>query len=198
MAKELGERAKRTREHILAQGMQLMKERGFKNTAIRDICEAAEVSVGTFYAYFKDKGELFRYNFQKKDQAFAEFLLANIGDGSAEERIMDFVRYYSWLNVGTGREELERIFLQPHDNWFHVNNPAYHVLYLIILEGQKSGELVDQDPNLVVDMIRVFLRGCIYEWIMGGYSFDLEAQMCAYVGQLVKSFCIENNTADSP
>ena len=64
MAKQLGEKALRTREHILAQGMALMKERGFQGTTIRDICEAAEVSVGTFYAYFHDKGELFRYNFQ--------------------------------------------------------------------------------------------------------------------------------------
>lgn len=111
---------------------------------------------------------------------------------------MEFVRYYSWLNIGTGRQELERIFLQPEDNWFLVNNPAYHVLYYIVRDGQIAGEIVDLNPILIVDMIRVFLRGCLYEWLMGGCAFDLEARMCSYVGQLVKSFCTKENTADSP
>lgn len=187
MTKEPGARAQRTREHILAQGMALMKERGFQNTTIRDICEAAEVSVGTFYAYFKDKGDLFRYNFQERNAAFADFLSDSIVGSSTEERIMSFIRYYAWLNIGTGKEELERIFLRPDEQWFPGQNPAYNVLYAVILKGQKSGEL-NQSINTseIVDMFRVFLRGCVYEWIMGGCSFNLEERMCSYVGQLIR------------
>lgn len=189
MTKALGERAQRTREHILAQGIALMKERGFQATTIRDICEAAEVSVGTFYSYFKDKGDLFRYNFQEKDEAFADFLSVSIAGDTAEEKILSFIRYYAWLNIGTGREELERIFLRPDEQWFPGQNPAYNVLYAVILEGQKNGELTKKlDASEIVDMFRVFLRGCVYEWVMGGCSFDLEERMCAYVGRLIQSF----------
>lgn len=189
MTKQLGAKAQRTREHILAQGMALMRERGFRGTTIRDICEAAEVSVGTFYAYFHDKGELFRYNFQHKGPAFADFLAVNITGDTAYERIMSFARYYAWLNLGTPRAELERIFLRPDENWFPGNNPAYNVLYSVILEGQQRGELTTGiDTDRIVDMLRVFLRGCIYEWVMGGCVFDLEERLCFYVSQLVKAF----------
>lgn len=189
MTKQLGEKAQRTREHILAQGMALMKERGFQGTTIRDICEAAEVSVGTFYAYFHDKGELFRYNFQEKGPAFADFLALNITGETAYERIMSFVRYYAWLNIGTPRDELERIFLKPDEQWFPGNNPAYNVLYSVILQGQEQGQITkDINAEQIVDMLRVFLRGGIYEWVMGGCVFDLEQRLYLYVSQLVKTF----------
>ena len=188
-----GTRAQRTREHILAQGMALMRERGFHGTTIRDICEAAEVSVGTFYAYFKDKGELFRYNFQEPTPAFADFLAVNIVGETAEERIMSFIRYYAWLNIGTGQEELERIFLRPDEKWFPGDNPAYHVLRTVVKEGQEQGEITPEpDADLIVDMLRVFLRGCVYEWVMGGCVFDLEERMCSYVGQFVRSFVLDD------
>ncbi len=189
MTDRLGAKARRTREHILAQGMALMRERGFRGTTIRDICEAAEVSVGTFYAYFHDKGELFRYNFQEKGPAFADFLTISITGDTAYDRVMSFARYYAWLNIGTPKDELERIFLRPDENWYPGNNPAYHVLYTVIREGQERGEFMPEpDANTIVDMLRVFLRGCVYEWIMGGCVFDLEERMCSYVSQLAASF----------
>ena len=192
MTKELGPKARRTRDHILAQGLALMKERGFQDTTIRDICEAAEVSVGTFYAYFKDKGELFQYNFQEKGPAFANFLTLNLTGDTAGEKIMSFVRYYAWLNIGTGKERLETMFLQPAFQSFPGNLEAYDVLYAVVLEGQRQGEITRRlDANRIVDMLRVFLRGCVYEWIMGGRVFDLEERLCFYVGQLVRSFLTE-------
>lgn len=192
MIKPLGEKALRTREHILAQGMALMKEKGFQGTTIRDICEAAEVSVGTFYAYFHDKGELFRYNFQEKGPAFADFLSLNIVGDTAYDRIMSFVRYYAWLNIGTPKDELEHIFLHPDKQWFPGNTPAYNVLYSVIRDGQEQKQITTSlDANQIVDMLRVFLRGCIYEWVMGGCVFDLEDRMSFYVSQLVKTFVLE-------
>lgn len=189
MAKELGERARRTREHILAQGLALMQERGLRDTTIRDICEAAEVSVGTFYSYFKDKGELFRYSFQAPGPEFANFLHQNIIGSTAQEQILAFVKYYTWLNIGTGQEELEHIFLHRtrglHDN----QNPIYSVLYNIIQAGQDSGEILPEpDAAQIVDSIRIYLRGCVYEWVMGDRTFDLESTTLTYVGQLINSY----------
>ena len=62
----------------------------------------------------------------------------------------------------------------------------------MVREGQEQGELTQiPDADRIVDMLRVFLRGCVYEWIMGGCAFDLEARMCDYVGQLVESFLLQ-------
>ncbi|TGL60493.1 TetR/AcrR family transcriptional regulator [Leptospira sarikeiensis] len=44
-----------SKERIINSAYQLVKKKGYVNTGIRDIADLAEVSVGTFYAYYKDK-----------------------------------------------------------------------------------------------------------------------------------------------
>jgi AcrR family transcriptional regulator len=47
------------RQQILAASKQLFAERGFHQTTMEDIANAAELSPGTIYLYFKSKDELF-------------------------------------------------------------------------------------------------------------------------------------------
>lgn len=175
MEKELGQRAMQTHDMILAQGMALIQEKGFRETSIRDICEAAEVSVGTFYSYFKNKGDLFRYRFQGQDRSFADFLADSTTGGTASQRLLQFIRYYTWLNLGTS-EDLRHIFFDQDTEFFTVKNPLYSVLYDIIRQGQESGEFSKENsPEKVMEFVRFLLRGIIYEWIMTDFVFDLEA-----------------------
>lgn len=191
MENELGPRARQTREHILTQGLFLMQEKGFQKTSIRDICEAAEVSIGTFYSYFRDKGDLFRYRFRDKDDAFANFLNSNIEGQTAPERLLSFAKYYAWLNIGTENEELMHIFLEPGTGFHEVNTPIYNTLFSIIQAGQAAGELTgDVPPEQIVELFRVLLRGCIYEWVMQDRVFDLEARMCEYVQLTTRAFLL--------
>lgn len=52
-------RAQQTRANLLEAGARLIEERGYGNVSIKDIVEAAGVSVGTFYHYFDSKGVLY-------------------------------------------------------------------------------------------------------------------------------------------
>lgn len=54
----LGPRAELTREAVLQAAANLFAERGFGRTTIRDISQAAEVSVGAVYQYFRDRTEI--------------------------------------------------------------------------------------------------------------------------------------------
>ena len=47
-----------TRKKLLAAGKKLICEKGLSNTAIEEITEAAGVSKGTFYTYFKRKEDI--------------------------------------------------------------------------------------------------------------------------------------------
>jgi AcrR family transcriptional regulator len=55
---QLGRRARRaaeTRERIFRAALRLFAERGFVNTTVQDITEAADVGKGTFFNYFPSK-----------------------------------------------------------------------------------------------------------------------------------------------
>ena len=57
--KQLTRRAQRTRTALVDAARQVFDERGYHNTRITDITDAADVAVGTFYTYFATKEDVF-------------------------------------------------------------------------------------------------------------------------------------------
>ena len=88
----LRERKKqRTREAIVAAALKLFDERGFDQTTIADIAEAADIAPRTFFGYFPSK----------EDVVFADFpetvagLSARLDARAADETTIDAVR--AWI-----------------------------------------------------------------------------------------------------
>jgi AcrR family transcriptional regulator len=88
----LRERKKqRTREAIVAAALQLFEERGFDQTTIADIAEAADIAPRTFFGYFPSK----------EDVVFADFqdvfdgLSARLSDRPEQETAIDAIR--EWI-----------------------------------------------------------------------------------------------------
>lgn len=52
-------RSRQKRDAILAAAAQLFEERGYDATTADDIADAASVSIGTFYSYFRNKRQVF-------------------------------------------------------------------------------------------------------------------------------------------
>lgn len=67
--------AKRTA--MMQAAVRVFAEKGFHAATVRDIVNAAEVAIGTFYFYFPDKETLFVYLYEET----ADFLLRAIEQG---------------------------------------------------------------------------------------------------------------------
>lgn len=87
----LRERKKRrTRETIAAAALRLFAERGFAQTTIADIAEAADVAPRTFFAYFRSKEDVV---FCDYDESFAG-LAARLRDRPPGESTLDAMRAF--------------------------------------------------------------------------------------------------------
>lgn len=53
-------RQKETKERIFRVAMRLFKEKGFENTTVSEITEAADIGKGTFFTYFPTKEAVFK------------------------------------------------------------------------------------------------------------------------------------------
>ncbi|MBC7958644.1 MAG: TetR/AcrR family transcriptional regulator [Vallitaleaceae bacterium] len=58
-SKETQERKDQKKEHIIRTAVNVFCQNGYHGTTVKNIVDVAEVSVGTFYFYFKSKEDLF-------------------------------------------------------------------------------------------------------------------------------------------
>ena len=69
--------AKRTA--MMQAAVRVFAEKGYHSATVRDVVQAADVAIGTFYFYFPDKETLFVHLYEET----AEFLLQTIGQAMA-------------------------------------------------------------------------------------------------------------------
>jgi len=131
----------------------LFAERGYAETRIKDIVEAAGVAKGLFYWYFENKEALFaevaadiRLRLRKHQASAIDPTadpLVQIRQGTeASVRFMaDNAHFFSLLEVENGAVTLDS----------RRQGTSQHIADVrsIIVAGQRSGTIVDEDPNLL-------------------------------------------------
>lgn len=89
-------RSKETKNKILKTAIKLFSEKGYNNTSSNEIAANSGVSIGSFYAYFKDKKQLFLEVFEDYCNHIKETIYSNMNKISASN-LNDFI--YSSINV---------------------------------------------------------------------------------------------------
>ncbi|WP_434381140.1 TetR/AcrR family transcriptional regulator [Melittangium boletus] len=80
-----GPKGSATREHILATALKLFRKRGFEGTTMRDIAQAADLSLGAAYHYFPSKEALVLAYYEWMQEEH-ERLMEAAGDPGADLR----------------------------------------------------------------------------------------------------------------
>ena len=145
-------RGQKTLDNIVRATEQLFFEKGYHSTSIIDITNEADIALGTFYIYFKDKYSLYK------------FLLMRYSHDIRKAIAVDIKPHHT-------RYEAEKIgikaFLQYIRNNKHVYNIIWESLYIDkslfveyyesfaqryvkgLVSAQKKGEVVDVDPMIM-------------------------------------------------
>lgn len=146
----LGKKARRTRADLLLSAYESFTTRGYRNTSVQDIHEAAGVSLGTFYQYFRDKADVMstlvaEAVIRSSDSMFPSL---DVTDGSAGPRrvVEGFVRNYAasadFMRVW---EEVTQIEPSVADFRRRVSRILDAGVRDAIIEGQRAGTV---DPAL--------------------------------------------------
>ncbi len=86
-------RSKELKNRIMAAAQYLFAEKGFYNTSSNEIAAKADVSIGSFYAYFKDKKQLFLEVLQDYHAQVTANIRFSVQDNADEEKaVMDFLK----------------------------------------------------------------------------------------------------------
>jgi len=166
-------KSQRTRSLIVDAALRLFRERGYERTTMRAIAEAAGVSVGNAYYYFRSKEELV--------QGFYEHIAADHTAAAAEpltgstdlaQRLR--VTLLAWLTVAEPYHALAGRFFavaaqpgNPLSPFSQASYPARQVaiaLYREVIEGSSIRVAEELEPELP-ELLWLYHLGIVLFWV---------------------------------
>ena len=134
------------REAILNESLELFAERGYEETAVKDIAERCNISTGNVYKYFKNKADIY-------ENLITDEFLEQMHDLLAQRTI-----FITEVQAGADTAEIERWFEQNFYPFFIENARR-----CIILKNHYLGREYDERINYIVENILGYKKRALYQ-----------------------------------
>lgn len=192
MKKKLTNRAKQailTKRKIITCGKQLILSKGFDNITVDAISKAADITVGTFYYYFKSKDDLLFEIMPKVEAYFASEEAKKLEQAGSFEKITSYFSYFSEeLFSHHSPDFLRKVFLS-EKALYMLDQDRINPAVQLILEGQQNGELTSGcSAEYIAKTIFSTTRGICQHWATHPDSFHLAETTRDIVQRLLYTF----------
>lgn len=171
------------KKEILHSTELLMKKEKYDNITVKQICEAAHVSIGTFYHYFDHKDLLAVEIFREIDVYMEDVLAQTLNSHDEIENINRYCVGYGMYTREKGVcfcQSMNSIYLDPklYSRSMERRRPIFQVLKKLIERGLKKGQIAAfYEPNGLAETIILILRGANFDWARRGGEYDLTEEI---------------------
>lgn len=186
------QKSKATKEKIFQAAKAILKKKGYEELSIKNICEEAGVSNGSFYHHFKTKDDLLSYYIEEQPSINPDVLELPENAPEAKEAI---IRVY--LNYVEYCEELGVEFMA---GYYDTKNQALNVAirterpypivtvqnYVERAVGAGKIRLDGEIEGFTTD-IRMIVIGNVFEWCLRNGEVDFKGNMRRSLGRYLDS-----------
>ncbi len=175
-------KSKETKEKIFQAAKSILQRSGYESLSIKNICEEAGVSNGSFYHHFKTKDDLLSYYIENQPTVDPELLDIPKDKEAAKEAIvgvyLNYVAYCKELGVDfvAGYYTPRNQALNPT---IRTERPYPIVTVQHYLEKAVAANAIKLNlgiPEVVTD-IRMLVIGNAFEWALRNGEVDFEGNM---------------------
>lgn len=185
------QQAEETKRHIFETALQLLAHKKFEEIKVRDIVEAAQVSVGSFYNYYATKLDVFYETYQLADEYFEETVAPQLTQTLARERILFFFDEYARYSSEITDIALTKILYNSNNKFFDrtCSLGIRNVLRNQVEYGLARGEFRCDGPHEnMVDFLLIAARGLVYNWCTHDGNYPLRSSMARFVDRLLDAY----------
>ena len=177
------------KEQIMKSTITLMQQIGYEETSVRAICEAANISIGSFYHYFKDKTELLNLILGQVDLYLMEKIKPLLTNKSDSINLKNFALGFA-RETAVSSQSYGGVLSSPHvplpssneESKAEHTRALYQIPKEIILHGQETGEFTDAySADLLTTHLVTCLRGYAMDWARRSYSYDIENHVSSFM-----------------
>jgi AcrR family transcriptional regulator len=188
------------RQHILDAAEEVFAEKGFESAKLQDIGTRAGLSMGTIYAIFPGKTELFTAILEGRGHELAELVRAvaeaDLPPREALDRLIDvYIGYF------VDHPAFLRMHLRSGVSWalgpalatagqIQVWQDIHRLHADIFRRGVESGAFVAEDPDFLAKLFTVIDQVLLAEWVAGGMKAGRTHLVERLRAQVERSFCV--------
>lgn len=180
-----------TRGRIIAAAGEMLDKFSYSYLTVRNICEAAGVSTGTFYHHFGNKDTLMAtYLDEAFDTAAVEAELSPDNDVRAD--ILKIYELYLEHCLHLGIDFLSSYYtpqnkvIDTRSNYLSAHPIQNKVAQLVLCcaeRGRSDGYIQNGvDAVTIMNDICVIAKGVIFEWCLNGGRYDMQLYMKKMLG----------------
>ena len=198
-----------TKEKIIEAAIDMIRQHGADGVAVRTVCDAAGMSIGTFYHHFQNKDDLLMYFV--REESFDAFTLETPMERIADriwELYMLLIRRYMDLgeeflkSFYTAGNQALSAYMGEEDGKF----PSGTVMARCEREIQEAARLgalkEDTDAHAVSMDICTIVKGCVFEWTLSNGKMEIETSfrriLHAYLSGFLTTEPADGLTASVP
>lgn len=186
------QKSKETKERIFQAAKRILKKKGYEELSIKNICEEAGVSNGSFYHHFKTKDDLLSYYIEEQPSIRPDLLAMPGNPEEAKSAIiyvyLHYVEYCKMLGV-----EFMSGYYNPKNQAL---NPAIRTerpYPILTVQAYVEKAIAAGVIRLNVDIgefttdIRMIVIGNVFEWCLRKGETDFEGNMERSLGKYLDS-----------
>lgn len=175
-------KSQETKERIFEATKAILQKSGYDNLSIKNICEEAGVSNGSFYHHFKTKDDLLSYYVVAQPSMTSELSDLPQHREEAKNAIVEVYRTYAVYCKELGPDFIAGYYTprnQALNPDIRTERPYPIVTVQNYLEKAVAAGKIELKLSIseVVNDIRMLVIGNAFEWAMRGGKVDMEENM---------------------
>jgi AcrR family transcriptional regulator len=193
------ERAQITKEKLFCTAVELIRQNGYADVSVNEICRSAGVAKGTFYVHYASKEDIIRESYYSDMTDFMMEKFHAYESAAPTASIMDKIRKFLWLEFSfTEYIGYEVTCLAYAMNLSAcVPGPCVHlqkrrftdILRNLLEEGSRQQIFVDDATTEERFLfLETSVRGMMASWCFSNASFSIETVGQQYADRILQSF----------
>lgn len=194
-------RAQITREKLLKAAIKLVNRDGMKQLTVRNICDEAGLSTGSFYNLFSGKEDLISYYLKYAFVPYKEKALEESEKYNPVERILIIYRAYVEYCKDMGLEFVSGLYASNHNPFFDFMHRDAKDDFIIAkvrvyIDEAKEQGLVRKDVDTDEALLRIAAAstGLLFYWCVFEGNIDLEYEVDEAIATYLRSIAVDPDT----
>ena len=193
------------RQHIVTAAERVFAERGFEATKVQDISKLAGLSMGTIYAIFPGKDDLFRAILDERGRELLQLARAVVERKAAPLETLHALSE-AYIGYFVDHPDFLRMHLREGGSWVltpsaGTNGRAQlwrdiHALQAAIFRrGIAKGAFVQEEPGFLAKLYSSMDQVVLSDWVAGSMKADREELVRRLHGLVERGFGRTRHTA---